>query len=241
MRESITKKQFIISCIINGINTIFYFYGYSFGFNYTKLVFLTIITLDFNCVYLFLSFISDFALFVFKSDILEIVNDFLRNSFCHIINPIEYMVNISFWILIIGGGIQGVFIDTLNTVYSIYSHLIITVLIIIDLFIAEHERHFFSWMTLSAIFVYISFYGILLCIVSFKFDSPPYIFLEKIKWWGFPLYVMLFSIILVSCYFLHIILMKIKYEYILNNKTNSANYNEEINKVIQMTDIIPKN
>ena len=151
------------------------------------------------------------------------------------------MVNISFWILIIGGGIQGVFIDTLNTVYSIYSHLIITVLIIIDLFIAEHERHFFSWMTLSAIFVYISFYGILLCIVSFKFDSPPYIFLEKIKWWGFPLYVMLFSIILVSCYFLHIILMKIKYEYILNNKTNSANYNEEINKVIQMTDIIPKN
>ena len=39
MRESITKKQFITSFSINGINTIFYFYGYSFGFNHTKLVF----------------------------------------------------------------------------------------------------------------------------------------------------------------------------------------------------------
>ena len=35
--------------------------------------------------------------------------------------------------------------------------------------------------------------------------------------------------------------MKIKYQYILKIKDVPQNYNEEINKVIQMTDIIPEN
>ena len=241
MRESITTNQFIISCIINGINTIFYFYSYPISFDYRQLVYLTIITLDLNCIYLFLSFICDFALFVFNSDKLENMNNFLRNKFCHIINPIQYTVTISFLVLLITGGVKGGFQDTLNTIFTIYAHIIITIFVIIDLFVADHKRHYFSRVIFRIIIVYAILYLILECIATFGFDSPPYLFIENIKWWAFILYIILISIILVLSYLLHIFLFKIKYEYILKIKDTPQNYIEEVNKVIQMTDNIPEN
>ena len=75
MRDFITKKQFITTCIINGINTIFYFIGYSFGFDYTQLVYITIISLDCNSIYLFLTFICDLSIFIFNSEKLENMNE----------------------------------------------------------------------------------------------------------------------------------------------------------------------
>ena len=241
MRDFITKKQFITTCIINGINTIFYFIGYSYGFDYRQLVFITIITLDFNSIYLFLTFICDLSIFVFNSEKLENMNDILRNKIAHVINPISYFVTFMFWVLIITGGIKDAFEDTIAIIYSIYAHFIISILIIIDLFVADHKRHYFSWITLIFIFVYVFLYLILLCVVTFKYDDPPYHFLEDIKIWALLLYFALFSVIIILCYFLQIYLMKIKYLYILKMKDVPQNYNEEINKVIQMTDISPEN
>ena len=102
MRNNITLKQFIISCIINVIN-FFYFLGYDFTLNYRSLIFLTIITLDFNTIYLLLSFICDISLFIFKSQKLEPLNDFMRNKVCQVANPLSYAVTILFWSLALFG------------------------------------------------------------------------------------------------------------------------------------------
>ena len=129
MRESITKKQFIIAYILNGLNTFFYFFGSPFAFNFHSFIFLiTMITLDFNCIYLFLSFIYDLSLYVFKSDKLEKMNDILRNK-VNVLNPISFL----FWFLVISGGITNAFITAYNTIHSIYCHFIISIFLIIDI------------------------------------------------------------------------------------------------------------
>ena len=111
MRKDMTTKQFIISCIINVLNSIFYFFSYKVTFNYKGLIYLTILTLDFNCIYLFLSFICDISFFIFKSERLEKLNDFLRNKFCHVFNPLSYLVTILFWSLAAMGGMGDIFIN----------------------------------------------------------------------------------------------------------------------------------
>ena len=109
MRTNITLSQFIVSCIINGLNSFFYFLAYEITFNYRFLVFLTIITLDFNSIYLFLSFICDISLFIFKSTKLEVLNNFLRNKLCHVANPISYTVTVLFWGIAAFGGMGDIF------------------------------------------------------------------------------------------------------------------------------------
>lgn len=237
MRDSLTKKQFIIACIINGLNTFFYFFGFPFVFNFHKLIFLTMITLDLNCIYLFLSFICDISLFIFKSDRLEKMNDILRNKISNVINPISYLVTILFWFLVIFGGIINAFATAYKAIHSIYCHLIISIFLIIDIFIAEHKRHYFSWINLGIIFAYLIIYFIIACVATFKYDDPPYHFLESITFWPLLGCCILFSIIAILCYFFQILILKIKFVYILKIKDVPENYNEEINKVIQMSDM----
>ena len=237
MRESISKKQFIIACVLNGLNTICYFFGLKFVINPHKYIFLTMITLDFNCIYLFLSFICDVSFYAFKSDKLEKMNDILRNKVSNVSNPISYMVTLLFWLLVISGGITEAFKTAYNTIHSIYCHFIISIFLIIDIFIADHLRHNFSWITAGIIIAYLIIYTIIASIATFKFNDPPYTFLETITFWPALGYSVLFIIVAVLCYFFQILLLKIKYKYILKEEEVPENYNEEINKVIQMSDL----
>ena len=232
MRTNITLKQFIVSCIINGLNSFFYFLAYEVTFNYRFLVFLTIITLDFNSIYLFLSFICDISLFIFKSTKLEVLNNFLRNKLCHVANPISYTVTVLFWGIAAFGGMGDIFANFMFIVLNVYAHLLITIFVIVDIFIAEHDNHSFSPKILAIIIIYMILYGILCGILTIKFDNPPYPFLKGISILPLLGIYAVFSLIFVSCYFFQILLFKIKFKYIIKeDNDDTKNLTDEIDKI----------
>lgn len=230
MRTNITLSQFIVSCIINGLNSFFFFLFYEFTFDYRFLVFLTIITLDFNSIYLFLSFICDISLFIFKSAKLEVLNNFLRNKLCHVANPISYIVTVLFWGIAAFGGMGDIFADFMFILVNVYSHLLISIFVIIDIFIADHDNHSFSPIILVLIIVYMILYGILCGILTIKFDNPPYPFLKGINILSLIGIYAIFLIIAVLCYFFHILLFKIKFKYIIK-EDDTKELKDEINKI----------
>ena len=232
MRTNITLSQFIVSCIINGLNSFFYFLAYNVTLNYRFLIFLTIITLDFNSIYLFLSFICDISLFIFKSTKLEELNNFLRNKLCHVANPISYTVTVLFWGIAAFGGMGDIFADLMFIILNVYAHLLITIFVIVDIFIAEHDNHSFSPTILVIIIIYMILYGILCGILTIKYDNPPYPFLKGINLLSLIGIYAIFSLIFVSCYFFHILLFKIKFKYIIKeDNDDTKNIREEINKI----------
>jgi len=232
MRTNITLSQFIVSCIINGLNSIFFFLFYGVTFDYRFLVFLTIITLDFNSIYLFLSFICDISLFIFKSTKLEVLNNFLRNKLCHVANPISYTVTVLFWGIAAFGGMGDIFANFIFIILNVYAHLLISIFVIIDIFIADHDNHSFSPKILAIIIVYMILYGILCGILTIKFDNPPYPFLKGINIISLIGIYAIFLIIVLLCYFFHILLFKIKFKYIIKeDNDDTKNLKDEINKI----------
>ena len=232
MRTNITLSQFIVSCIINGLNSFFYFLAYNVTLNYRFLIFLTIITLDFNSIYLFLSFICDISLFIFKSTKLEELNNFLLYKLCHVANPISYTVTVLFWGIAAFGGMGDIFVDLMFIILNVYAHLLITIFVIVDIFIAEHDNHSFSPTILVIIIIYMILYGILCGILTIKYDNPPYPFLKGTNLLSLIGIYAIFSLIFVSCYFFHILLFKIKFKYIIKeDNDDTKNIREEINKI----------
>jgi hypothetical protein len=213
-------------------NSFFFFLFYEVTFNYQFLIFLTIITLDFNSIYLFLSFICDISLFAFKSTKLEALNDFLRNKLCHVANPISYTVTVLFWGIAVFGGMGDIFADIMLTILNVYAHLLITIFVIIDIFIADHDNHSFSPIILAVIIIYMILYGILCGILTIKYDNPPYPFLKGISILPLLGIYAIFSLIFALCYFFQILLFKIKFKYIIKeDNDDTKNIREEINKI----------
>ena len=235
IRDSLNLFQFIITATTNFINTILFFIVHEFTLNYHSLKYLTSLTLYFNSTYLFLAFTCDVSFFIFSSNKLENFNYFLRYKFCNIINPISYLVFILFWILVAAGGIVDAFKTSLDTLFSIYAHLLITFFVIIDLFINDHDVHKFSWVTFGFILLYIFCYMIIILICRAN-DIYTYEFLENISIGGLIGYGILFMGISFLVYILHIFILQLKYKYIIKYK-EKQDFNEEVNKIIQMTDI----
>ena len=109
----------------------------------------------------------------------------------------SYLVTILFWGLFFMGGM-----DDMDTMYyilfNIYEHIFITLFVILDIIVSQHERHYFSKLTLLFIYIYLILYGVVCGISTFVFDNPPYPFLKKIK-----LFIALFSFLLhlyVTCF-----------------------------------------
>ena len=235
IRDSITLWHFISTASINIINTILFFVCYEYTFDYNYLKYLTNITLYFNSIYLFLAFLCDISLFILKSQKLEGFNYFLRYKFCNIINPILYLVFLLFWVLVACGGIIGSFKNSVTALFSIYSHLLITIFVIADLFINDHDIHKFSWITFGFLFLYIFCYMIII-IVCYTENIYTYEFLKDIPIGGLIGYAILFIALSFGCYIIHINILKLKYKYIIKNK-EKQDFNDEINKIIQMSDL----
>jgi hypothetical protein len=235
IREKITSFQLITTSLINVLNIILFFICYEFLFAKDSLKYLTNITLYFNTIYLFLSCICDIYLVFNKSIKLEKINYFLRYKLCNIINPISYLVFILFWILVASGGIIDAFKSPMDTLYSIYSNFLINIFIFFDLFINAHDIHQFSWINLGFILLYIFCYLIIITICKIN-NIYTYEFLENIGVEGSIGYGILFITCSIGCYFIHILILKMKYKYIIKNK-EKRDFNDEINKIIQMTDL----
>ena len=234
-RETITTFQLITTSLINVSNIILFFICYEFVFAKDSLKYLTNITLYFNTIYLFLACLCDIYLVFYKSLKFEKINYFLRYKLCNIINPISYLVFILFWILVVSGGIIDAFKSSMTALYSIYSHFLINIFIISDLFINDHDIHQFSWINLGFILLYIFCYSMIIIICKIN-NIYTYEFLENIGVGGFIGYGTLFIACTIGCYFIHILILKMKYKYIIKNK-EKRDFNDEINKIIQMTDL----
>ena len=233
MRDSISKKEFMLSLLFNGINTISWI---SYTLYYTvkgrelkTFIYLTMITWNFNSIYLLLSLICDINFFR-KSKKLEPMNNFLRNKFCNIINTMSFLVTVLYWTLLCFGGMRKLngFLDFLSTFYF---HFIISVLVILDIFNANHRRHKFSYITLIFCYVYLICYCIICSVSTWVFNTPPYPFLNGIKIYKALIYAAAFCVVLVLCYLFLILLYKIKYKYILKIEDD-----EEINVDETLTD-----
>ena len=236
MRDSISKKEFCLSLLFNGINTITWI---SYTTYYTakkielgKLIYLTMITWNFNSIYLLLCLICDTSYF-FKSTKLEPLNNFLRNKFCNVINTMSFEVTVLYWILLFMGGMRKLtgFWDFLSTFYF---HFLISILVILDIFNANHRRHKFTYITLSFCYVYLVCYFIIASISTWGFNKPPYPFLNEIKIYMVVVYAIAFCIVLALCYLFLVSLYTIKYKYILKKEGDEgeANTEEKLDKKI---------
>ena len=227
MRDSISNKEFCLSLFFNGINTItwisYTIYYIAKGTELGTLVYLTMITWNFNSIYLLLCLICDIS-FYFKSKKLKPLNNFLRNKFCNVINTMSFEVTVLYWALLFMGGMRNLtgFLDFLSTFYF---HFLISILVILDIFNANHRRHRFTYITLSFCYVYLVCYIIIGSISTWGFNKPPYPFLDGIKIYMVVVYGIAFFIILALCYLFLVSLYTIKYKYILKVEGDE----EEIN------------
>jgi len=209
MNNEITTKQLIFSIILNGSNTIIWLYFFITTLNPKTFLFLTSITGDLNCIYLFLCLICDISSYCSDGQKLYLLKEFLRNKLSHIINTMSYLVTILFWGLFLMGQMDDM--DSLYSIlFNIYEHIIITIFVILDIIIAEHKKHFFSKIILGFIYLYLFLYGIICGIATFVFDNAPYPFLKKIKYYVLIIYCIIFIFIAFLCYLFHIFLYKMK-------------------------------
>ena len=234
MRTSISNKEFCLSLLFNGINTITWI---SFTTYYSikdmelgTFIYLTMITWNFNSIYLFLCLICDISFF-FKSKKLEPLNNFLRNKFCNVINTMSFEVTVLYWTLLLTGGMQDI-VDFWDFLSNFYFHFLISILVILDIFNANHKRHRFTLITLCFCYVYLFCYIIIGSIATWVFDNPPYPFLVGIKFYMILIYGVAFCIVLLLCYSFLVSIYIFKYKCILKIEGDE----EEINIEERLTD-----
>ena len=131
--------------------------------------------------------------------------------------------------------IKNAFANHKMTLYSIYAHYLIPFFVICDIFISDHDIHKFSWITYGFILLFNLIYIIIIIICQTN-KIYTYDFLKKISIFDHILLANLFIGSSFGCYMLHIFIIHLKYKYIIKNK-EKQDFNDEINKIIQMSDL----
>ena len=167
-----------------------------------------------SSIYLIAIFILDSNLFIFKSSSLEKYNAFIRNYFSVVAYSYCYTITLEFWLILFFGLSFGqnpfsevktisnkVLFDTL------YLHLIITIIMLFDLFCTK--RKFVKNKTLSFIINFIFFwYCVVVLCTNYIYFKPAYPFMKDA---GVMLMVCTFiiSLVLVNLsYYLHLFLVR---------------------------------
>lgn len=133
-----------------------------------------------NSVYLLLNVISDSNFFFTKNEKIEFLNDFSRNKMAQIVNSFSYMVFFTYWLAVLMGPKVMKFPLKFNRrVNSLWHHGLITILILLDLFLHEHEQINFNFYDAIIISIFFVCYGITLAVEHFKYKVTPYKFMKK--------------------------------------------------------------
>ncbi len=247
MRVSLTKCQFITSLLINGINTlsaigicIFIYFNRQLIF-----MFITICTYYMNSIYLCINLICDLNLYIKKSDKLEKLNDWNRNTYSQICNTLSYFVFILFWSLFLLGKDFMRFrkFKLLEHIIYMYLHFLITVFCIIDIIIQERNKITFkrkNFIITMAIFKLC----LMICILEKYFMGfCPYTFIVKANNKQLIVAIFIFVIIIYNCYYFHIwmvnkfnndrssinsLMIKEEIDENENNENNNENTNSKL-------------
>ena len=157
---------------------------------------------------------------------IEILDDWNKNKFGNVCNSLGYFVSVGFWCLFFFGNNIMQISKSIKSVFTcIYHHFIIQMIVIINIFISERKRHYFSWIYFSIIFSIFLFYCFVIYIEKFFYDKNAYYFMDnKSKLFLFFCFVFS-SLFLFLSYLLNIFILDIKIK--IMNKEKLVEDNEE--------------
>ena len=183
-------------------------------------MFITICTYYMNSIYLCINLICDLNLYIKKSDKLEKLNDWNRNTYSQICNTLSYFVFILFWSLFLLGKDFMRFrkFKLLEHIIYMYLHFLITVFCIIDIIIQERNKITFKRKNFIIIIIIFTLYMILCVIGKYILDFCPYTFVENGNIKQLIVAMFFFYIIVYNCYCFQIWIIN-KF----NNDRNSIN------------------
>lgn len=209
--RKVSLLQMILISIIFLINFSFFLISCIYG-GPLLFIFLTVLAHWGNTVYLCFVFSCDISLFFFKSDKLEHINFFMRNTYSIFSFTYEYTVTIGYWFLVLLGDTFMRFDadDVFSLVYLIFQHGGLTVLLLLDLILFEHERIDWSSNHLLIIAGLYGLYFIIVAVSKYVFGINAYPFLYNATIGQLIVCVITFYIILVNSYQAHIWFVKVK-------------------------------
>lgn len=234
----VTKKQLSISIIFNGGNTIiFLFYLYKLFIDINQLKYLTKLSFYANSIYLLICLYCDIKIYYHNKNsnidiealhyslmletttpgnennydiFAEKLNDWNRNKFGVICNTFSYFITIIFWILFsMGSNYMKIGIGFWAAFDSIYLHLIITIIVIIDVFSTHRKKLVFSWSyygIIAGLFICYSIYSYVDKRINLKTNT----YMNRSVFF-LAFLVLLSLILLLFCYLNHIYLIRYKY------------------------------
>lgn len=227
MRLSISKKEFILSVLNNGLNTLlsigFFIDGY---FRYENWTWLTLLSYYINSLNFWVNLAADINLYIRKSSYLEPLNDYFRNEFAAWSNSLSFFVFIIFWVMYFLGGMDDI-PNILRWIRTIYLHILVMVFQIMDVMYANHNRLRFKFKHVLILALCIFLYGIECYYLGFIVGKAPYPFLQGVSIKVFSAYCSGFLIVLIFCYLFNIFVYTIKYEKILKIKDKDY-YNNDL-------------
>ena len=229
---SVTKRQLTLSIIFNGTNSfIFLYYLYRLLFNFRTLKYLTMLSYYANSTFLFICLYCDVILYYenpgnvendYKlikepqnnendsQNLYEKLNDWNRNKFGVICNTFSYYVTISYWLLVsMGKNYIEMDNDLIAFIETLYLHLILTILIIIDIFVSERKKLQFSWDYYWIIAGLFLLYCAFNYIEKYTYDKNTYPFMHN-SFMLLILFIGIALILLLLCYLNHIYLLRYK-------------------------------
>ena len=177
--------------------------------------------------YLLIILICDSTIFFFSSRKLDKINYFFRNSFSKVAFPFCFMITLGFWIIVLVGIIFKVdtFLDSkieisvMRYISSIYLHLGITIIMLVELFLNSRDEIKPTLETGIANTIIFAAYITTICIYKYVFKENAYHFMKKMDVWpliaiGFGIYLLLIG----SFFLFMIISNKINKKYIENKR-----------------------
>ena len=164
-----------------------------------------------SSVYLFVLIISDTVFFCFSKDNLEKFNYMFRNNFSKIAFPYNFLICISFWIILLIGIIapvetfmeKGQEISFEEVCIHTYVHLILTIFLMIELFLNEREIIQFNWFSIIVNSIIFIIYCISLLIEKYVFEFYPYLFMKNINVLEIVITCIIIYGLLIGCIFIY--------------------------------------
>ena len=226
-KTTISKKQLILSIIFNGGNTLIFFFVLKTIYSQLGILkYLTYLSYIANSIFLLFCLLCDIFIYLSQDNNSDEINndyalieseekeknnlwydklnDWNRNKYCLVCNPFSFFVTFSFWILYFLGKtyikVSSGFIPMTRTYYF---HLIITLIILLDIFISKRKKvensSKYTNITLNLFLIY----AIFICIMKYYYNIMPYAFLNSS--FLFLVCYMIFSFVLLYlCSYLNI-------------------------------------
>jgi hypothetical protein len=224
--RTVNKSLLIYLTIVSLIN-IFLFFATAILAKKHLFFFLTFWSFWMNLLYLIIICITELYIFFFQDYRYEKINNFFKNIYSRISFTFSYSITLLYWILyFLGNNFLRVRKGFLPYCFHIYMHGIITILLLIDLIMNYHEYKPYNYKEVIIISFIYFLYVMNAAFAKYFFNSCPYAFMEKASLNQLIISSLIMYMIVLNCYQIHVLLLKIK-----NDKINKKN-REEINNIV---------